>query len=218
MEDYELPAYEIIVTIPSINPSSNTKIPVVITAKYTFGDLVNGNGNFIINDYNTDLINRSVVLVNGYASFDIDTASLNVQSWGGSYIYSFNMKDSNLNSPGAAQGSFQVVPYSYTIEIIGNYLITPGTSYSYTIVMKNLNGAPAPANTKVTVAISPFGTSQVLYLKSDGTVSSTIAIPANATFLQLSATAQSAQNGWIYAYIPYSGSASSIGVTVATKT
>lgn len=216
MDDYVLPAFEIVVTIPSISPLSNSKIPVVITAKYTFGDPVNGNGTFMVDDYNYNLIKRSVTLVNGHASFDIDISSLNVNSWGSYYNYVFNMNDLILNSSGIVQGNFQVVSYSYTIEIVGNNMIIPGKPYFYTVSMKNLNGARAPKNTKITVDIST-GISEVLYLKSDGTVSSTIAIPASATYLQIIANAADAQNGYLYAYIPYSGSGLNIGLTAVTK-
>lgn len=212
-----MPAYEVIVSIPSLTSVSDGKVPVIITATYTFGDPVDGQGEFSIDNFNDVSIKRTVQIVNGVASFELDISQLNVQQWGGYYNYVFTMKDSILNSPGSAEGFFQVVNYASTIQITGPYLLTPGSTYTYTISVKDLDGTPPLPRGVVTVTINPAGTKQTFPLRTDGTYTGTVRVPSNATYLQITAEASNALTGYLYAYVPYGGSFSSIGLTVATK-
>ena len=213
-----MPAYEVIVSIPSKIFRSNDKVPVVITAQYTFGEPASGDGVLSIDNYNSVSLQRQVTLVDGHASFELDMQSdLQVQPWYNYYNFIFSMNDTILNSAAFTEGNFQIVPYSYVIELSGSHYLNPGSTYAYTAIVRNLDGTPAPQGTQVTVTIYPSGEQQTLSLNADGSASSSITVAAGTTYLNLNAEAKNAQNGYLYAYAANAGSSSSIGLTVVTQ-
>lgn len=213
-----MPAYEVTVSIPERSSTSDGKVPVEITAQYTFGEPVNGNGVFEIESYYSTPLRRDVSIVDGHASFELDMQTdLQVQQWGSYYNYVFSMNDTILNSAGFTQGNFQVVPFSKTIELIGNNYLNQGSPYDYTVIVRNFDGSPAAQGTKVTITIYPGGAQQTVILNADGMASSSIPVAAETSYISLTAEAKDAQPGYLYAYTNNAGSVSSIGLTVVTQ-
>lgn len=204
-------------TVPTIISRVSGKIPVIITAEYTFGEPVNGDGTFVMDDNSGTPLNRSVAIVNGRASFEIDMQTLNIQNWGSWFQYYFTMKDSMLSTLAYTEGTCNIVPHVYTIEMAGSNFMTPATSYNYTVIMKTLDGKPPPLGTQVNVTIDPFATTQYLKTRADGTISSLYAIPANATYLSFRAISKDAQDGYLYSSSVNPGSYNYIGVTALTQ-
>ena len=205
-------------TIPERSSISDIEVPVEITAQYTFGEPVNGKGVFKAINYDSTPLQREVTIVDGHASFELDMQTeLKVQQWGSNYNYIFSMNDTILNSPAFTQGNFQVVPYSNIIELSGNRYLNPGSPYTYTVIMSQFDGTPAPQGTRVTVTIDPSKKQQTVILNADGMASSSISVTAETSYLSLTAEAKDAQPGYLYAYTNNAGSVSSIGLTVATE-
>lgn len=205
-----MPNYELLVTIPSITSLSEYKIPVSITAEYTFGKLVNGNGLFIVHVDGIQRYGRSVSVVNGLTSFD-----LSVPDFGeGTFEYFFSMNDSVIESTETADGVFQIVDFSYRLKIFGSDLISPGSPYNFTVSMNKFDGTPAPQGTVVTVTVEPENNEIVLNLNKDGTAPAVIDIPTDATYIQLLAKANQTQDGFLRANAPNNGVQSFIDLYV----
>lgn len=133
--------------------------------------------------------------------------------YGAYYEYFFTMKDSLLGTVATTEGFFNIVPYSYTLEWSAiNYFI-PGASFNYKVIMKTLDGKPAPLGTKVNITIQPDLGIKPILLTADGTYSSTVLVPTTVTSLTLIADAPNSMSGYHYASSPYLGTFYSIGVT-----
>jgi hypothetical protein len=135
------------------------------------------------------------------------------------YQYTFSMTDSTLNSPAGSDGYFEVRPFSYIIEISGEQFFTAGSSYAYSVLVKKLDGTPAVIGTKVVVTIYPQNINQTLTLDSNGKASSTVSAPTDgSSYMSLTAKSPNAQEGYWYAYVPFTGQGTFLSLTVTTKT
>jgi hypothetical protein len=217
VEDYALPPYEAIVSIPEVTPYADGSVPVQITATYSFGDPVSGTGTFSVMYNGNTIITRQVQFVNGVASFSLTVTDLQALADSNNYYsYTFAMTDSTLNSPLTLDGYFEVVPYNFIIEVTGETFFLPGAPYIYSVFVKDLDGTPAPAGKYVYVTILPMNVEQLLVLDSNGKASSTFNAPTNATrYLSFEFNSKYAQTAWWYAYAPWNGQSSIIALNTS---
>jgi hypothetical protein len=198
-----LPAFSATLNVPQQTPFSDEKLPIQITAEYSFGDPVEGTGTLEISRWGETVLTRTIEIKNGESSFELDvTNDLNIdnpEAWN-SYDYTLVVTDSILNSKANVEGYFQVVANKYNIEMIGNQVITPGSSYSYSVKVYSQDGSFPPQGTKVSVTIYPQNIVQELTLNSAGSASSTVSVPSDTYYLNFYATAPQSNPGSLYAF------------------
>jgi CD109 antigen len=211
--EYKLPAFSVSLNVPTQTPFSNGKVPVQVTAVYSFGTKVDGTAKFSLSRWGEPILTRDITITNGEASFELEVKQdLNAypDSWN-SFEYSVEVTDSTLNQKVSVEGYFQVVPYKFTIQMTGSNVLTPGSSYSYSVLVKTDDNVFPPKGTKVTVNIYGQDTVQELTLNAVGFASSSINVASGTTYLSFVASAPESIQGYLYAYVQ-SGSPGSISL------
>ena len=208
--------------MPQNTPFKFGKVPITVEVSYTFGGDASGNATITVQKYGENVLKRTIVVTSGSATFDADIVKdLKVQA--GDYTYfqvNLVFEDPLTGNKITDQKSFVVSPYTYNIYPQGDQSIKPGTPFKFTIALKKYDGSPAPAGTKVKVTGQSPTTipSQTLIIGADGTVSSSVNVPAGIEYLSLKITSADASENYIGAGIIRYSSGSYLQIDVLTET
>jgi hypothetical protein len=204
--EYVLPLFTASLSVPQQLPFSFGKVPVTISAQYTFGEPVNGVANLKIDRWNEPIFERNVTITSETTTIDIDLRKdlkIASEQWN-FFTINLLLRDPLTNTEASDSKSFSIIPYTYSIEFLSSSLpLVPGQQYNYEFVVKKYDGTPAPSGIRVTVAIQPLNINQTLTTNSNGIVSSSVAVPVGTSFLSLTATAKDANTGFGYAQPPF---------------
>jgi len=208
-------------SVPENTPFKFGKVPITVGVSYTFGGDASGNATVTIQKYGQNIFKRTVVVTSGSATFDADIVN-DLQVEAGQYSYfqvSLVFEDPLTGNKVTDEKSFIVSPYSFIINAKGDTSIKPGTPFKFTIALKKYDGSPAPAGTKVKVIPENIKTipSQTLTIGADGTVSSSVNVPAGTEYLSLKITADDAYDNYVGAGIIQYSSGSYLQIDVLTE-
>jgi len=211
--------------MPELTPFKFGRIPITVEISYTFGGVVSGNATVTISRCcrRTEIVlTRTVDITSGSASFDAHIEDdLRVQlGQYASFQASLVFEDPLTGNKVKAEKWFSVTPYTYNIFTISDSTIVPGTPFKFTITMKKYDGSPAPSGTRVDVVPENISTipSQILIIGADGTVSSSVDVPADTTYLSLLIGSKDSHDGYVSAGLIQYVSGSYLQIDVLTQT
>jgi len=207
--------------IPQDIPFKFGKVPITVEVSYTFGGDPSGNATIYI-QRNSQIIMKKVVVVNsGAATFDADIVNdLKANSIDyASFQVNLVFEDPLTGNTATDEKSFVVRPHAYYIFPTGDSVIKPGTPYKYTIALKRYDGSPASAGIQIQVIPQTPSTlpSQTLAIGADGSVSSSINVPADATSLTLKIKADDSSDNSLSAGLVQQISGSYLQIDVLTE-
>lgn len=187
--EYTLPLVEGSLLIPQDTPFKFGKVPISVEVSYTFGGDPSGTATIFI-QRNSQVILKKVVIVNsGAATFDlniVDDLKVNPLDYA-SFQANLVFEDPLTGDTVTDEKNFVVRPYAFYIYPKGDSNIKPGTPYKFTIALKKYDGSPATPGIQIQVIPQNPSTlpSQTLAIGADGSVSSSIDVPADTQLLTL---------------------------------
>ncbi|KAL7028444.1 hypothetical protein ACKWTF_005838 [Chironomus riparius] len=207
--EYILPLLDGKLTVPSITPVTNGKIPITVDITYTSGGEASGPATVSISKNGPDILQKTVQIESGTATIELDIVNdLKLPAGlSGSFGASVVFEDALTGNKVVDSKNFEVTRYTYTISSRTESIAKPGSPLTFTITMQKYDGSPAPAGTQVTIEANVPDNipSQTLTIGDDGTVTSSVDIPSNTTYFNMKIKAEEADGRNLYARIISSG-------------
>jgi hypothetical protein len=220
LAEYTLPLFSASLSVPQQLPFSMGKIPITISAQYTFGEPVNGIANLKIEKMNDLVYERNVTVTSESTTIDlsIDDDLRAASKTFNSYQAILTFNDPLTSKTVVDVQQFTITPFAFSIILTGNSpYVQPGEFYDFSVSVRNYDGSPAKAGTIVNIFIQPLNENQTLTLDENGSVDSSIFIPDGTPYIHIHATYPDSSDGHLDAYQPWSGDGSFIRIDVLTQ-
>ena len=187
--EYTLPLVEGSLLIPENIPFKFGKVPISVEVSYTFGGDPSGTATIIIQRNNQIILKKTVIVNSGVATFDaniVEDLKVNQMDYA-AFQANLVFEDPLTGDTVTDEKHFVIRPHAFFIYPKGDSSIKPGTPYKFTIALKRYDGSPAPAGVQIQVIPQSPSTllSQTLAIGADGSVSSSIDVPADTQLLLL---------------------------------
>jgi hypothetical protein len=217
---YVLPLVSSTISMPSRIPFAYGKVPIKISAEYTFGGAVNGTASIqFVRDLNVVVV-RNVTLSSGLASLDLDMKNDLKAIAGRTINYDLDLIifDELTGSKSENDARLTILPYARSTKIKGDPYLKPNAPYNYKVIVKMFDGTPAEEGFEVSILIMPLNIKQSLKLGGDGSVSSSFMVPSSSSSVSIKATVKDAVTATMSVEVPFLDAKEvSMKLDVATK-
>lgn len=219
--EYILPLLDAKLTVPSVTPMTDGKIPITVDIMYTSGGEASGKATVTISKYGSNILTRTVNIVSGTATFDVDIKN-DLKAEAGEYLYfqaELNFEDPLTGIKVSDSKTFYVRPYAYRFVAKEEGPFKPGNDLKFTITMIKIDGGPAPKGTKIYLKPNNPKTllPQNLTIGEDGSVSSSYYIPEDTTYVSVEIIAENAMNGYFGPRLPAYGTGDYCRIELVTE-
>ena len=206
--EYTRPLLSATLSVQQITPFKFGKVTITVDVAYTSGGDASGSATVKINRNGQNILERTVTISFGSGTFDLDIVKdLKVEAEEEAYFDASVVFDDPLTGNKVSDAkSFSIVQYSYGFRSKPDAPMKPGEPFKFTITMQRYDGSPAPAGTQLQLVPdeTKYIPTQTLTIGRDGTVSSSIDIPANEKFLSMFIKSDDAYDGYLSSRIAYS--------------
>ncbi|XP_070502464.1 CD109 antigen-like [Chironomus tepperi] len=219
--EYTLPLVTGSLLIPENTPFKFGKVPISVEVTYTFGGEPTGTATVIIQRNNQIILKKALIVNSGAATFDaniVEDLKVNPTEYA-SFQANLVFEDPMTGDKVTDEKHFVIRPHAFYIYPKGDYNIKPGTPYKFTIALKKYDGSPALAGVQIQVIPQNPSTlpSQTLAIGDDGSVSSTIDVPADTQSISLKITADDSADNTLSASVAQAVNGSYLQIEVLTE-